>query len=111
MFGAIRLPVRSSGVHSSQNLKLLFCIKGLNNPGGGAERVLADVASGLAERGHKVAILTFDRPGGQPHYPLHASIERIELGLAPTNEASNLLITLRRMFASQNPDMFTVSSL
>jgi len=98
VFSAIKLPVRSNGVHSSQNLRLLFCIKGLNNPGGGAERVLADVASGLAERGHKVAVLTFDRPGGQPYYSLHASIERIELGLAPTNEASNLLITLRRMF-------------
>ena len=56
------------------------------------------MASGLAERGHKVAVLTFDRPGGQPYYSLHANIERIELGLAPTNEASNLLITLRRMF-------------
>jgi GalNAc-alpha-(1->4)-GalNAc-alpha-(1->3)-diNAcBac-PP-undecaprenol alpha-1,4-N-acetyl-D-galactosaminyltransferase len=99
VLSAIKLPFRSNGVHSSRKLKLLFCIKGLNNPGGGAERVLVDVANGLVERGHQVIVLTSDPPGGESYYPLHSNIERIELDLAPTNEASNLLITLRRMFA------------
>jgi glycosyltransferase involved in cell wall biosynthesis len=80
-------------------VKLLFCIKAMNNPGGGAERVLADVANGLVERGHQVTVLTSDARGGESYYPLHSKIERIELDLAPTNEASNLLVTLRRMFA------------
>jgi glycosyltransferase involved in cell wall biosynthesis len=80
-------------------VKLLFCIKAMNNPGGGAERVLADVANGLVERGHQVAVLTSDPPGGESYYPLHSNIERIELDLAPTDKASNFLITLRRIFA------------
>jgi glycosyltransferase involved in cell wall biosynthesis len=71
----------------------------MNNPGGGAERVLADVANGLVERGHQVALVTSDPPGGESYYPLHANIERIELDLAPTDKASNLLIILRRMLA------------
>ena len=44
-------------------MRLLFAIKSLNVPGGGAERVLVQVAGGLAARGHDVAILTFDSPG------------------------------------------------
>jgi glycosyltransferase involved in cell wall biosynthesis len=80
-------------------VKLLFCIKGLNNPGGGAERVLVEIASGLARRGHQVAVLTFDSPGGESFYLLDAGIERIELGLGPTTKPSNPSITVRRMFA------------
>ena len=83
-------------------MKLLFCIKGLNNPGGGAERVLADVASGLAQRGHQVAVLSFDSPGGDAYYPLHPRIERIELGLGLTTDPSSFLVTLRRIFAMRS---------
>ena len=78
-------------------MKLLFCIKALNNAGGGAERVLATVASGLVQRGHPVAVLTFDPPGGQPYYPLDRDIQRIDLGLGATTEPSNVPLTLRRM--------------
>lgn len=83
-------------------MKLLFCIKALNNPGGGAERVLAGVASGLARRGHQVGVLTFDPRGGEAYYPLHPSIERIDLGLGSTTQPSDLPITLRRMLAMRS---------
>jgi len=62
-------------------MKLLFSIKAMNNPGGGAERVLAEVACGLVARGHNVAVLSFDPPGGQSFYFLDSRIERIELGI------------------------------
>jgi glycosyltransferase involved in cell wall biosynthesis len=78
-------------------MKLLFCIKSMNCAGGGAERVLAEVASGLAERGHEVAVLSFDRPVGRSFYPMHHSIQRIEIGLGPTTEPSGLLDTLTRI--------------
>ena len=83
-------------------MKLLFCIKGLNNSGGGAERVLTDVAGGLAKRGHQVAVLSFDSPGGDAYYPLHPRIERIELGLGVTTKPSNFLVTLRRIVAMRS---------
>ena len=83
-------------------MKLLFCIKALNNAGGGAERVLASIASGLVGRGHQVAVLTFDQPGGESYYPLHRSIERIDLGLGATTQPSDLQITLQRMRAMRS---------
>ena len=80
-------------------MKLLFCIKSMNNPGGGAERVLADVANGLTKRGHDVTLLTFDKEGGQSFYSLNQEIERICLGIGATNATASTISTLRRVRA------------
>lgn len=80
-------------------MRLLFCIKAMNNPGGGAERVLATVANGLAARGHDVAVLTFEAPGGRPFYALDAAVERIGLGIGSTTGPATPVATLQRMVA------------
>ena len=77
---------------------------------GGAERVLSDVASELAERGHDVSILTFDRAGGASLYPLHGKIRRLNLGLGDVREKSSFMETwkricaLRRLIRKEKPD-------
>ena len=43
-------------------MKILFAIKSFNRLGGGAERVLADVSSGLADRGHQVWVMMIGPP-------------------------------------------------
>lgn len=78
-------------------LRLLFCIKALNNPGGGAERVFADVVNGLAERGHEVTALTFEEPGGRSFYPIAGSVPRIDLGIGSTTGKATVVPTLRRI--------------
>ena len=80
-------------------MKLLFCIKSMNNRGGGAERVLADIAGSLAKRGHSVAVLSFDSRGGRSFYPLDSRIERIELGIGSTTGKATLRTTLYRIVA------------
>ncbi|MGD1929083.1 MAG: glycosyltransferase family 4 protein [Leptolyngbyaceae cyanobacterium] len=78
-------------------MKLLFGIKAMNNPGGGAERVLATVANGLADRGHEVAVLTFEQPGGQSFYPLNHTIQRLDLGIGSTVHPATTSETLKRL--------------
>ncbi len=80
-------------------MNTLFAIKALNNPGGGAERVLADVASGLAARGHRVGILSFDAPGGRSFYNLDGRITRLEVPVGSPDRPSTLWETLRRVAA------------
>lgn len=80
-------------------MKLLFCIKAMNNPGGGAERVLAIVANGLQDRGHQVSVLTFDQPGGPSFYPLGRGIDRLDLGIGSTSRPATVSGTLRRIAA------------
>ena len=47
-------------------LRLCFVIEGFAGISGGGERVLADVANGLARRGHAVEIVTHERASGPP---------------------------------------------
>jgi glycosyltransferase involved in cell wall biosynthesis len=80
-------------------MKIVFAIKSMNGLGGGAERVLADVTSGLAERGHQISILTYDPPNGNSFYPLHKAINRIDLDIGRPQHRSTLLETIKRMIA------------
>jgi len=92
-------------------MKLLFGIKAMNNPGGGAERVLATVVNGLADRSHEVAVLTFEQPGGQSFYPLNHTIQRLDLGIgssvhpATTGETLKRLPALRQAVLEYAPDV------
>jgi glycosyltransferase involved in cell wall biosynthesis len=78
-------------------MKILFAIKTIDDIAGGAERVLADISAGLLEKGHDIALLSFDKPGGKPFYSLHKNMRRISLGIGRTREPSGLLETMRRM--------------
>ena len=78
-------------------LKLLFAIKGMDLATGGAERVLAQVTSGLIERGHDVALVTFDAPGGESFYPLHPRTRRISLGIGRVDRSATVAEMLRRI--------------
>ena len=80
-------------------MRLLFCIKAMNIPGGGAERVLAEVTGGLAARGHETAVLSFDPPGGCSFYPLDPRVKRIELGIGSITDSATVLSTLHRIAA------------
>lgn len=48
--------------------------------GGGAERVASLLASGWAEQGHRISVLTFER-GVQQSFPIHPSVKIHRLGL------------------------------
>lgn len=78
-------------------MRVLFCIKALNNPGGGAERVMVEVANGLSRRGYDVIVLTFEQPGGQSFYRLDGAIERIDLGAGSTTGRATALSSLTRL--------------
>ena len=92
-------------------MKLLFLIKTLALPGGGAERVLADVAAGLAERGHEVIVASFDREGADDFYGFDWRIERVRLGIGHAHLRSDLGTTLarirrlRRFVTERRPDV------
>ncbi|MDQ7834272.1 MAG: glycosyltransferase family 4 protein [Humidesulfovibrio sp.] len=79
---------------------------------GGAERVLALVANGLAEHGYNVTVLTFCGPDCAPHYQLHPTISLIPLGIEeksgslPASLWNNgrRIGTLRKVFDVMRPD-------
>ena len=92
-------------------MKILFAIKTLDNIQGGAERVLADITSGLAERDHNVAVLSFDKPKGKSFYPLNKKVKRISFGIgevqhkATFTEVLSRIIAIRKATTRMKPDI------
>src|SRR5688500_13929920 len=85
--------------HRRRTLKVLFAIKGLNTAGG-AERVICDVTSYLADsRGHDISLLTFDGEDQEPFYPVSRAVQQIRLGIGDTRSSTSLPILLRRVWA------------
>jgi len=78
---------------------------------GGAERVIADVSSGLAEKGHEVSLLSFDTPGSLAFYPLSSRVRCLGLGLgnplekATVQETCVRIPALRRIVKEEKPDI------
>ena len=63
---------------------------------GGAERVLAELASRLAAEGHDVSLLSFDA-GGDSFYPLAPAIRRIFLPVGDATRPATIADMLRRL--------------
>jgi glycosyltransferase involved in cell wall biosynthesis len=96
---------------SQAPMKLLFAIKTLDSVAGGAEKVFSQVSSQLAERGHSVSVVTFDKPGAAPFYPLHRNIRKIDLGIGNPAQKSTFFETVKRICAlralikAERPDL------
>jgi GalNAc-alpha-(1->4)-GalNAc-alpha-(1->3)-diNAcBac-PP-undecaprenol alpha-1,4-N-acetyl-D-galactosaminyltransferase len=91
-------------------MKLLFVVKSLVLPGGGAERVLAQVSGGLVRRGHDVAVASFDHPGQPSFYALDPAVRWQPLGVGQVRtgtgigEALGRIAALRRTVRQAGPD-------
>ena len=79
-------------------MKLLFAIKTLSYASGGAERVLADVSSGLSNNGHDISILVFDKPSEVPFYPLNKNIRLFSVGTGEVKRQTTLWSFLKKIF-------------
>jgi glycosyltransferase involved in cell wall biosynthesis len=77
------------------NLRLLFVIKSLAGTGGGAERVLLNLAAKLAERGNDVTIATFDAPDSTDFYPVDPKVSRERLGIGSVARSSGPIDVIR----------------
>jgi glycosyltransferase involved in cell wall biosynthesis len=92
-------------------VKIVFAIKALSTRGGGAERMLVEVASGLALRGHLVSIVTFDTIESVSYYPIHSLVHQINLDIGCVKKSTGVVEVVKRMFALRrvisqlNPDV------
>jgi glycosyltransferase involved in cell wall biosynthesis len=77
----------------------MFAIKNLSTAKGGAEKVLAVVASLLVGMGHDVTIVTFDPPHAGSFYPLHDHVRLVGLGVGDVTRPSGVLDTIKRIIA------------
>jgi len=92
-------------------MRLLFGIKSLTVCRGGAERVLTDLCSELAERGHDVFVVTFDKLGDDLLYPINQKITVIKTAAGDAEKETSVfdfirrIYVLRRITREVNPDV------
>lgn len=92
-------------------MNLLFLIKTLDSRGGGAERVLTQVTSELASRGHQITLVTFGKKGEPDFYPVDPAIRRVWLDVGDVqartrvNEVVRRVDGLRRTVRDLAPDV------
>ena len=92
-------------------MKIAFVIKTLSYAKGGAERVLSELASALAVRGHDIAIYTFDDKAAEPFYPLSQSVALHKLSIGHVASKSGLkesckrVKALRKALSDHNPEV------
>lgn len=101
---------RNSAHNSAAVLDIACVIPSLG--AGGAERVLASLASQLSERGHRIAVITLLSPGMPPFYPLADSVELLPVGglatAAGSSRPSNIAKAawrIRRALKSHDPKL------
>jgi glycosyltransferase involved in cell wall biosynthesis len=80
-------------------MKLVFVIKTLGTPGGGAERVLTQVTSELAARGHELTIVSFGPDDEGDFYKVADRIDRLWLQAGDVKARSSPTDVLRRTLA------------
>ncbi len=73
-----------------------------NLSGGGAARVASVVTAAWAKAGHEVHLVTFEKPGTESVYPLHAQLHRHQIGAErsppnPLGMVTNNLSRVRRL--------------
>jgi glycosyltransferase involved in cell wall biosynthesis len=92
-------------------VKILFAVKTLTHQGGGAERVLANISSALAQRGHDVIVVSFDPARGIPFYQFDPSVSFRPLQVGDVrrrtrfSEAFKRIGALRSMARKTRPDV------
>lgn len=91
-------------------VKIVFVAKALGLPGGGAERVLSQVAPALSARGHAVTVLSRDPPGSEDFYAM-PGVRRVRRGIgtverrAGWREVIGWIFDLRTELRRARPDV------
>ena len=83
-------------------MKILLAIKSMSAKGGGAERVLADLANNLVEKDYEIHLLSFDGAEEKSFYKLAESIHWHRLGLGRAQKKATLTETSQRIRAMRH---------
>lgn len=75
----------------------VFAIKTICQHGGGAERVLGTVVSGMVESGARVTLVTHDPPEAEPFYGLPNAVNWVRIPIGETGRSTSLVNLLARV--------------
>jgi GalNAc-alpha-(1->4)-GalNAc-alpha-(1->3)-diNAcBac-PP-undecaprenol alpha-1,4-N-acetyl-D-galactosaminyltransferase len=94
-------------------MKLLFAARALDRMAGGVERMVIALANEMSDRGHDVALFTWDGHSAEAFYPISPAVRWYKLDVGGVKVTASSLIRLRRALAARTivrsfqPDVIT----
>lgn len=79
-------------------MKILFVSRMFDQMAGGVERMAILLMNALVDRGHDVALFTWDRPEARAFYPMRESIRWHRLNMGDPRYSANVALRLARMY-------------
>lgn len=77
--------------------RLVFVARKFGNVAGGLERISIDLMNTMVQRGHAVALSTWDSENAVPHYSLDPTIQWLKLNIGDPHKTAGLAIVAARM--------------
>jgi glycosyltransferase involved in cell wall biosynthesis len=77
--------------------RAVFTARKFADVAGGLERICIDLMNALVERGHSIALMTWDNAGAKTHYPLDGRIRWLKLDIGDADVTAGLRIKAARL--------------
>ncbi|MCF6368151.1 glycosyltransferase [Rhizobium halophilum] len=77
-------------------MRMMFAARAIHNMAGGVERMIIAIMNEMVERGHEVALFTWDRAEGRAFYPMRPEIRWYKLGLGDPARRAGMALRLQR---------------
>ncbi len=77
-------------------MKILFSCRALNDMAGGVERMIAVLMDEMIARGHEAYLITWDKAGASPFYPLNPKIKWMQLDSGDHLQKAGWVLRVRR---------------
>jgi glycosyltransferase involved in cell wall biosynthesis len=77
-------------------MRMMFAARAIHNMAGGVERMIIAIMNEMVERGHDVALFTWDRADGQAFYPMRPEIRWYKLGMGDPARRAGVALRLQR---------------
>ena len=76
---------------------MVFTARKFADVAGGLERICIDLMNALVERGHSIALMTWNNAGAKTHYPLDGRIQWFKLDIGDPDVTAGLSTKAARL--------------
>ena len=77
-------------------MRMMFAARAIHNMAGGVERMIIAIMNDMVERGHEVALFTWDSADGQAFYPMRPEVRWYKLGMGDPTRRAGVSLRLQR---------------
>ena len=78
-------------------MRLMFVCRQFEDMAGGVERMSINIMNAMADRGHRVSLMTWDRTGSKAFFPIDETIHWDQMDMGDPLQKAGIALRVRRM--------------